>query len=161
MQDFAHECPSIQNLRVGREFYLISAKVCAKPPGFKAGVAPDRLATHAPTRLAVSLISLSDVPRKYPCTMAAVNASPAPTVSATFTLKPGCSLNSSADARRLPLSPRVTQTNFSLYLESRQRTESFSPRCSNPNTCMILGSSSWFSLTMVASFSDSANTSGV
>src|SRR5438132_11602793 len=52
------------------------------------GIAPGRLATSAPTRFAKSAISEAGHPAPKPCTKAAANASPAPTVSTTLTAYP-------------------------------------------------------------------------
>jgi hypothetical protein len=120
----------------------IPARVFSKPPGFKTGVAPTSLATQAPIRLATSFMLSSEAPQRYSWTRAAVNASPAPTVSATFTRTPGCAWRTSAVSNRLPRSPRVMHISLRWYRASRSRAEDsssswfngrwFNPRWLNP-----------------------------
>ena len=57
----------------------------------RAGMAPRTAATTAPTRFAKSAIVAAGQPDARPCTNAAANASPAPTVSTTATGTPGAS----------------------------------------------------------------------
>src|SRR5687767_13289835 len=54
-------------------------------------------------------VSLS-APERSPASNTARNASPAPTVSRTSTLKPSCSVHVSSRQRPAPAAPRVTQT---------------------------------------------------
>ena len=57
----------------------------------QSGIAPDTRATIAPARFENSATSGAGQPMMSPCTNAAANASPAPTVSATATGTPAAS----------------------------------------------------------------------
>src|SRR6185369_16129907 len=76
------------------------------------GIAPVRLATKAPTRLAKSATCEGFHPCHKPCRKAAAKASPAPTVSATCTEYPFACTNSSPIKATQPWAPVVTQTAF-------------------------------------------------
>src|SRR4051812_27846083 len=76
-----------QSINVGHELDLIFQK-CAASSRVQFGIAPCRLATIAPTRFANVATSRSGQFKLSPCMKAAANASPAPTVSATSTVRP-------------------------------------------------------------------------
>src|ERR1017187_1426028 len=111
--------------------------------GDHAGTAPAREATSAPRRLAKSPVLAALQPAARPCRNAAAKASPAPTVSATFTGYPGHSARSFPMRTRQPFSPRV------------MATEGAAPKSGNNSA------SSSFNFTAAARASSSRTSSGV
>ena len=80
------------------------------------GIAPLCEATQEASLFAFLLIISREEPFKYSIIIAAVNASPAPTVSLTLQ---GCAFSrwdESLSTRRLPLSPLVRHTKVNLNL---------------------------------------------
>src|ERR1700757_1787868 len=140
--------------------YRISANEFSSAPRFGVGIAPTSLATQAPTRFATSFMRSSEAPCRYSWTSPAVNASPEPTVSATSTLNPGCSLEHFLLTRRLPLPPRVMEINSNSYSSIRRRAEDNSSLWGRRFKLMIFGSSSLLSFTMSAILIESAKISG-
>src|SRR3954447_22540155 len=86
----------------------LSMRACTRSSS--SGMAPDCDATQPPQRLPASFRVARSAPRNMYSVMTAVNASPAPMVSATLTAMPGWSCHVSRVTRRLPLPPRVTAT---------------------------------------------------
>lgn len=105
----------------------------------KRGVPPDCVQTKEATRLAHSLISSSFAPCSKPIASAAVNASPAPTVSTTLVGGLGRSLRSlSARSNVAPFDPRVIAINCSpkVFMIDASSSSSLSPgpACSSRRT---------------------------
>jgi hypothetical protein len=71
------------------------------------GVAPGCVQTKRATSPAKALTSAAGRPAGRPSVSAAVNASPAPLVSATVTGAPGSSAHAPSASSRLPAAPRV------------------------------------------------------
>src|SRR6202030_2699822 len=84
-----------------------------------------------------------------------VNASPAPTVSATCVGKPGCLCTPSAATSELPLGPSVTHTSFNPHVCKSQLAAAAFVFDLYPRSAETLDNSSSFTFMMSALFADS------
>ena len=141
---------------------------CASAPASSSSRHRSRLRRHPAAPAIPCLVQRGEVrAAQQVVVMAAVNASPAPMVSATLTGMPGCSCQASRVTSRLPAPPRVTATILQrgkLLEQAAPRPTAARPGACGSNACRpsspsTSGTSASFIFITVASSSDSCTTS--